>query len=295
MYFFCCLFCFWWCMEKIFDICYISSWVGSSGICIIFAPPRTGKTALLTAIGNHYAFDRERNKAQQNEISILNQGGFNIPFPIHCVRSNYSINFKKHKHSMRKSRKFRPFHYGFKNDFVDTDMLDPYDVLLATEGQKYWNSRKSKNYPAWQSRKMEQIGHDNILMFIDVQRPILIDVNIRELAKFIEVVKMQPVLDKDRQLKGFKWYLKLIDNSFLLDTYLASGKKIEVPEIVVFVDYDVFKLYESKCCRPRFYEGHFADQPDESVCSDVVPTIESFKQYLLDNKNDDVPDGFYEK
>ena len=273
----------------------MTSWVGESGICTIFAPPRTGKTALLTTIGNHYAFDRERNKYQRLEITKLNAGGFNIEYPRHCVRANYKINFRKFGYSLRPSRKFKPFHFGYKNSKVDVQFMTPYDILLVTEGQKYFNSRKSKNYPAWQSRAMEQIGHNNLLLFIDVQRPNLIDVNIRELSKFIEVVSLNVKCDENGKINKMVWVLKLIDNSFLLDKYLGSGKTLEVPTVKISIDYNVFMLYQSKCCQPRFFDGHFNDSPDESVYPDVELTVESFKEYLLEFAEDEIPKGFYEK
>ena len=37
-------------------------------ITIIFAPPRTGKTAFMTFLANQQAFNRERNRAMACEI-----------------------------------------------------------------------------------------------------------------------------------------------------------------------------------------------------------------------------------
>lgn len=231
---------------------------------------------------------------QRYEVASLNLGGFKIEQPRHCVRANYKLNFRKFGYSIRPSRKFKPFHFGYSNKKVEVDFLTPYDVLLATEGQKYWNSRKSKNYPSWQSRAIEQIGHNNLLLFIDVQRPNLIDVNVRELSKFIEVVSLVKKLDRNGKINKMIWTLKLIDNSFLLDKYLASGKTMDVPTIKISIDYNVFNLYQSKCCQPRFFEGHFNKSPDESVYPDVIQTVESFKKYLLEFSEDEIPKGFYE-
>lgn len=277
------------------NISVLFDYIGDSGICIIFAPPRTGKTALLSALGNAYAFNKDRNKMQRYEVNSLNAGGFNIEIPKHCVRANYKLNFHKFGYRIRESRKFRPFYYGYKNEFVKTDFLTPYDVLLTTEGQKYWNSRKSKNYPDWQSRAMEQIGHNNLLLLIDVQRPVLIDVNIRELSKFIEVVSLNKIFSKYGQIVGLKWHLKLIENSFLLDKYLSSGKTLELPEIDIEIDYNVFNIYVSKCCQPKFFQGHIYDSPDESVYSDIEKTIQGFNKYIEETKDDDIPIGFYQK
>ena len=45
-------------------------------ITIIFAPPRTGKTCLMTYIACEKAFDRERNKLMTREIINKQNNGF---------------------------------------------------------------------------------------------------------------------------------------------------------------------------------------------------------------------------
>lgn len=268
-------------------------WLGDSGICVIFAPPRTGKTALLTAIANEFAFNRDRFKKMKDQIKLLNAGDFNLSYGQHCVYSNYNITFKKFRHSRRKSYLFNPFKFGFFNKNVKTQFFRPCSVLAITEGQKYLNSRKSKNYPAWQSRSYEQIGHNEILALIDVQRPMLIDANIRELSKFIEVLSLKKIV-KNRKIVKMIWQLRLIDNSFLLDKYLASGKELKVPEIEVSISYNVFNLYNSKCCQPKFFEGHLNQDFDLFVGKNFEFTKESFSNYLK-NLDDELPEGFYEK
>ena len=222
-------------------------WLGNSGICIIFAPPRTGKTALLTALLNEFAFDYERNKKMRRQIEQLNENGFELSIGQHCVYSNYDINFKKYRYSRRRSYMFNPYKYGFHNNKVDVFFTRPCGVFGITEGQKYFNSRKSKNYPDWQSRAFEQCGHNELLFLIDVQRPMLIDLNIRELSKFIEVISLEKVY-KHGRISKMTWKLRLIDNSFLLDRYLSGGREIKVPEIEMSINYCVFDLYGVPCC-----------------------------------------------
>lgn len=88
------------------------------------------------------------------------------------------------------------YRLGYFNDKIETHLIPPFTTIGITEGQKYFNSRMSMYFPDWQSRFYEQHGHNYIDIFIDVQRPNLIDINIRELACFIEVMNLQVVYDK---------------------------------------------------------------------------------------------------
>ena len=161
-------------------------------ITIIFAPPRTGKTCYMTHVGHEMAFNRERNRSMAREIIRKQQSGFVAlrTVPTHCVAANYDMVFRKYRYSPRYSRRINPYRLGFANDFVETHFNLPFEVICITEAQKYLNSRMSMYFPDWQSRWYEQHGHNDIDVYLDTQRPMLIDVNIRELAQFVEIVKL---------------------------------------------------------------------------------------------------------
>ena len=265
-------------------------------ITIIFAPPRTGKTCFMTHILNQYAFDVERNKLMQQEICNKKQNGFNkLTIPKHCVSANYNITFSKFRYSSRYSRLINPFKLGFKNDFVETHFNLPYEVIGITEAQKYLNSRMSVYFPEWQSRWYEQHGHNNLDIYLDTQRPMLIDVNIRELAKFIEIVKLTIKTDKFGVVKSLKWKIRKIDNSSLFDRYISSGKKDKSCYIEedITANYNVFACYDSQSCKPKFYDGHFEQDFDYYNCEPVEETIEGYIKYLQ-NVDDELPNKFYQ-
>lgn len=263
-------------------------------ITIIFAPPRTGKTCFMTHLLNNYAFDRERFKLMRKEITSKNKGGFNLSIPNHCVASNYDIKFRKYGYSPRYNRRINPYKLGFSNKFVKTHFNLPYEVLGITEAQKYLNSRMSLYFPDWQSRWYEQHGHDDIDIFLDTQRPMLIDVNIRELARFIEIVKLE-VLYEDRKVKKLKWTIRKIDNSSLFDKYMSSGKKDEscYEEEVVIADYNVVSLYNSQSCKPKFYEGHLDEDFDLEYSTETDESLEGYVKFLQEY-DDELPDNFYQ-
>ena len=264
-------------------------------IYIIFAPPRTGKTCFMTHTLNGYAFNQERNKQMRHEIARKNQNGFNLTIPKHCVSSNYDIKFRKYGYSPRFNRRINPYRLGFKNEFVKTHFNFPYEVIGITEAQKYLNSRMSLYFPEWQSRWYEQHGHDNLDIFLDTQRPMLIDVNIRELAQFIEIVKLKIYKDDFNRVCKLKWTIRRIDNSSVFDRYIESGKKDKSCYIqeTVIANYNVFNLYDSQSCKPKFYDGHFDEDFDINESEQMEESLEGYIKYLKDN-DDELPENFYQ-
>ena len=267
-------------------------------ITIIFAPPRTGKTCFMTHVANGYAFDKARNRAMAREIVGKIQSGFNgiKTVPINCVSANYDMTFKRYRYSPRFSRRINPYRLGFDNPFVKTHFNLPYEVICITEAQKYLNSRLSMYFPDWQSRWYEQHGHNDLDVYLDTQRPMLIDVNIRELSQFIEIVKLDIAYDGFGKPCSLTWHIRRIENSSLFDKYMASGKQDKscYTAEVVTADYNVFACYDSQCCKPKFYQGHFDEDFDYSPSEPTAQTLEGYIRYLEQN-DDELPEGYYQK
>ena len=267
-------------------------------ITIIFAPPRTGKTCFMTHTANTIAFDRSRNRVMQAEIMSKRANGFKSieTIPTHCVSANYDMTLRKFGYSPRYNRRINPFRLGFVNPFVDTHFNLPYECIFITEAQKYLNSRMSAYFPDWQSRWYEQHGHNNLDIWLDTQRPMLIDVNIRELSQFVEIVKLDIKYGQFGIPCRLRWLIRRIDNSGLFDKYMASGKRDKscYDEEVVTADYNVFASYDSQSCKPKFYDGHFTEDFDYMPAEPLSETIEGYIKYLQDN-DDELPPNFYQK
>ena len=264
-------------------------------ITIIFAPPRTGKTCFMTHILNLHAFDRERNKSMAREIMSKNANGFNLTIPKHCVSSNYDITFRKYGYSPRFNRRINPYRLGFDNEFVKTHFNYPYEAIGITEAQKYLNSRMSMYFPEWQSRWYEQHGHNNLDIYLDTQRPMLIDVNIRELAQFVEIIKLTIFRDNYRKICKLQWKIRIIENSSLFDKYMSSGKQDKscYTEEIVEADYNVFNCYDSQSCKPKFYAGHFEEDFDINESKPMEDGLLGYIKYLEEN-DDELPEGYYQ-
>ena len=265
-------------------------------ITIIFAPPRTGKTCFMTYLLNEAAFNRSRTKSMERELKSKNNNGFNLTIPRHCVSANYDIMFKKYRYSPRPVRVINPFRLGFKNNFVETHFNYPFEVIGITEAQKYLNSRMSMYFPEWQSRWYEQHGHNSLDIYLDTQRPMLIDVNIRELAEFIEIVKLELQYDKFGKVCKMRWTIRKIENSGLFDKYMASGKRDKscYEEEVVTCDYNVFDMYNSQCCKPKFYDGHLDEDFDIHLSEPVEESLEGYIKYL-EEVDDELPENYYQR
>ena len=140
----------------------------------------------------------------RREILSKQANGFTAlqTIPKHCVSANYDMTFHKYRYSPRYSRRINPYRLGFANPFVDTHFNLPFECIFITEAQKYLNSRMSVYFPDWQSRWYEQHGHNDLDMFLDTQRPMLIDVNIRELSRFIEILRLDRAYDARGRVNG---------------------------------------------------------------------------------------------
>ena len=244
-------------------------------------------------------FDRDRNRLMQGEIINKVNNGFDSikTLPLHCVSSNYDIKGIRFRYRPRYSRRINPYRLGFKNKFVKTHFNLPYECICITEAQKYLNSRMSMYFPEWQSRWYEQHGHNNIDIFLDTQRPMLIDVNIRELAQFIEIVKLTIKYNKrNNTIKSLTWKIRRIDNSSLFDRYMASGKKDDscYTEEEITADYNVFECYDSQNCKPKFYDGHFNEDFDYNEAEIVEQTYDGYLKYLMES-DDELPEDYYQR
>lgn len=252
----------------------------------------------MTHLAKMTSFDYERNYNMKREILLKQKNGFESiqTLPIHCVSANYDMKLREFGYSPRVNRAINPYRLGFKNDNVETHYNFPYECIFITEAQKYLNSRMSMYFPDWQSRWYEQHGHNNLDIYLDTQRPNLIDVNIRELARFIEIVDLTIKNDIFNKPCRLTWTIRVIDNNWAYERYIASGKmdKSIYRQERIVADYNVFDCYNSQSCKPKFYDGHFENDIDYQRAEPFGDNIASYIEYLKKN-DDELPDNFYIK
>lgn len=263
-----------------------------SNICIIFAPPRTGKTSFMAALANATTFHRPFLKEQHRDIQELNNGGFSIPMTDTVVVANYHMGFRKFGYSVRNPYFINAFRLGYSNSEREMSFILPHSKIFLTEGQKYLDSHISLAFRAYQSRAYEQCGHIDLNIFIDVQRPTLINANVRDIACFLEVERLEKKYKKG-ELVCCTWCLRFIRNSKSLERYLTSGDTSQTVEFKVKYNHDVFKLYNSQVYRPKWFDGHYKNEGLLRKTIDYENSVRGFKEYnrQLDDEVPEKKDG----
>ena len=124
--------------------------------------------------------------------------------------------------------------------------------IYLSEAQRYYNARRSKDLPDWVSRFYEEHGHFDLNIMLDVQRPGLIDVNIRELVEcFIEVRGMTNKYDESGNIVCSIFHLRVFSDWKFVDKYLSTGEKCYEEQNVVFQGC-VFDYYKSMAYYDEF-------------------------------------------
>lgn len=260
-----------------------------SNICIIFAPPRTGKTSFMTAVATATSFHRPFLKEQHYDIDELNSGGFDIPLTDVAVVANYHMAFKKFGFNVRYPYFINPYRIGYSNNERDMSFILPHSKIFLTEGQKYLDSHVSLAIKAYQSRAYEQCGHIDLNIFIDVQRPMLINSNIREIACFLEILSLEKKY-KHGKLIGCVWTIRFIKNSKILERYLNNGDESQTIEFKVKYMHNIFNNYNSQVYRPKWFDGHYNNEGLLRKTINYENSVLGFKQY---NKqlDDEIPEN----
>ena len=203
-------------------------------ITIIFGAPGSGKSSLSTYfLKQLYRTEGEkRQRGAQAEIARINETRLR---PLTApdkppIFANYRVKFKT----------------GYEKWFeMPTQFIPPYSGVFLGEAQRFFNSRKSKTLPDWVSRFFEMHRHYHVDLWLDVQRPILIDANIRELCKlFIEVRKMVHVYDAAGRITSTTFHVREFERWGAVEQYLNMGGK-EYEERTYTNEGNIFRAFDS--------------------------------------------------
>ncbi|MCM1533400.1 MAG: zonular occludens toxin domain-containing protein [Corallococcus sp.] len=263
-------------------------------ITIVFGKPGCGKTAFLTANAAQYlngsAMDGELYDGCCEEVSKLNAEGFRFELPKHSpVYSNYPITVQNGANSYVGSYYVDGFHLGFENSDVEVFCVLPGSKIFLAEAQRYYNSRKSKDLPDWVSRFYEEHRHFGLDIMLDVQRPGLIDVNIRELAeRFVEIEQIVQRRDKNGYVSGTEFYCKVFEDWKFVDRYL-NGSADNFEKRIYSFDFDVFEYYQSTSYYRNFLPSDGFDYIEHFALENVEKDVERAKLMYRQTP----PTGFY--
>lgn len=232
-------------------------------ITIICGEPRAGKTALMTSFALEHIKGRQahRDLVKCNKLlAPLNKGGFNFAAPKdHLVFADYTITALG---GSIKNYECNGFYLGLANDNHPTMFLPPCSYIYLDEAQKYFNSRDSKNLADFVSRYYELHGHYRLNVYCTVQRPKLIDLNVRELAA--EVIYVHELKHKlnGRRVLSSEWSCYVWDNVAAAVSWIESGRDAANAGQKVKYTFsgNIFKHYDSFAFFPIFLKGN-EDEP----------------------------------
>ena len=265
-------------------------------ITIVFGKPGTGKTAYLTADAVEYMRPSAEGHALYqsclSQVAALNAAGACFEIPAAApIYSNYPITVSRGTHPPVSSFYIDGFHLGFENDDVPILPVYPGSRIYLSEAQRYYNCRRAKDLPDWVSRYYEEHRHFGLNIMLDVQRPGLIDVNIRELCEcFIEVAELSHKTDSVGNIVSSTFKLRVFEDWKFVDKYLSSGEKCYTEQSRQFAG-NVFKHYQSRSYFKQFVpRDRFSSvRHSDLVGRDVVEDADIAKMFYPQS----APEGFY--
>lgn len=237
-------------------------------ITIVFGLPGAGKTALLAAEARVSLLSRDLYVSTCEQVKALNMEGFNYTLPEHSpTYTNFALSARKSFNSVIGSYYIDGFHMGFPNKYVPVFNVYPGSRIFLSEAQRYYNSRKSKDFPEWISRWFEEHRHFGLDIWLDVQRPGLIDVNIRDIAeRFIQVLKVYLRRNEESVDEHLQTVFEVVVYNSYADVEADKGeaKTLEY-------DFNVFENYESKSYYRSFLPATAEyDALDEDELDDFI-------------------------
>ncbi len=271
-------------------------------ITIISGIPGAGKTALMTRFALMHIKGAQAHrdlKASYTLIDRLNAGGFAYTKPSgHLVFADYTI--LAGAQNRIRSWECNGFNLGLYDTADDgnpTMFLPPASWVYLDEAQKYFNSRESKKLSDYVSRFYELHRHYRLNVYMTVQRPMLIDKNIRELVAELLYIEKLEHKKVDGRIVSSTWTCRLFTNAEAGIAYVDSGKKDAGASSIVKYSFagNIFRHYESYAFFPAFIRGN-EDRTDFDMRG-AVPSgfsreeIEDFNE----QHNYTVPQSYYKK
>ena len=233
----------------------------------VFGKPRIGKTAFMVAdmvpYLNRSEQDLDLYQTCCNEIKGINtSGNWGFDFPEHSpVYSNFQMLVQTGYQQYTGSYYMDGYHMGFENPYVPVLPVLPWSKIYLSEAQRYYDSRKKGGIPDWVSRFFEESGHFYLDFMLDMQRPALIDLNVRENAsRFIYIERMENFTDNVGNIVASRWYFKEFDDWKYAEKFIDSGETSHCQNKTKDFVGNVFECYQSRCYRDQFLpiKRHFS-------------------------------------
>lgn len=193
-------------------------------------------------------------------VSKLNRGGFSFTVPKdHLVFADYTITAGAR--GRIRNYECDGFHLGLFNEAEDgnpTMFLPPGSYVYLDEAQKYFNSRESKSLSDYVSRYYELHRHWRLHFMLAMQRPMLIDKNIRELVEETLYVEELTHRKEDGRIVGSTWQCKRFNDTAAAIAYIDGGKldAAGAESVTYTFEGNIFRHYDSYAFMPAFLKGN---------------------------------------
>lgn len=219
-------------------------------ITIIFGAPGAGKSSLNTYfLKTTYetqgramlAYTRRRiealNGEREHKLTVPDKPP---------IFSDFKVRFKIGYEKWFEPYFINGFYLGLPNERLPIQYIPPGSKIFLSEVQRYYYSRNSQTMPDWVSRGYEMHRHYGTDFFMDVQRVMLVDKNIRELCKhFIEVQGMSTAEDKYGQTVRTEFHCREFENNVAVEEYLSTGSKKTYTSTKYTYNGDIFRCFDS--------------------------------------------------
>lgn len=210
-----------------------------SEIVLIFGKRGTGKTASNTNFALMNLLDHNNYLQSLEMCKSMFGEDFNIPFE-HTVYSNYRL-FSPYGYP---TYPVDPFKMVLPHQGLEYELYVPCASFHIQEGQIYWNSKKRLNRAI--SGFFENSRHAHFNIYIDVQRPVNIHKDIRELVdRFITVLSFEHVKDERGKILKSIWHCLEFEDNAVVEKYMDSqDKSLGIETTYEYVG-NIFNYYNS--------------------------------------------------
>lgn len=266
-------------------------------IRIICGEPRAGKTALMTSFALEHMKGRQARRdlrACKKLLSPFNAGGFKYAAPKdHLVFADYTVCAGAHDRIT--NYEVDGYYLGLPNQRHPTMFLPPAAHVFLDEAQKYYDSRK-KGLADFVSRFYELHGHYRLNLTCTVQRPKLIDLNIRELAaETIYVMDLNHKRESGRIFSSHWSCITFRDVAAAVSFIEGGCREPKGGELVHYsFNGNIFRHYDSFDKLPLFLKDRYDAKFDLRHAVKVGSTLEEVQDYN-DQHDYTIPDTYYDK
>ena len=253
-------------------------------ITIISGFPGVGKTLFLTNLVAEQMINKglEDYLNLKRELKQMSNGGmvFNLPPQHHLVFSDYPVKINRHLHTYEISG----FDIGLPNPFFKTKVIPPYSTIFLDEAQRYYDSRFSKYLREDVYRWFQLHRHNDYNIFMSCQRLANIDVNIRAIAENCIVIdSVEFKKNNYGQVKKIVWKMRKFHSCDSAETYMLAREKNKNSDIgekfEVVSKLPITNFYNTKSCKPVFYNNKYTEGFDYFYDGDYVFTLDSFIEF----------------